>query len=427
MPTPRFPGVASPAGVHPVAALLAAAALTLSGPSWAQGASSCAVVPEAKVDVADAGALADAISAAKCGRALILAAGHYDQDAEITKNCPASAPLLITARDPQSAILAGKLKLAGDHLVVSGLKIDGGQIELMGQDNRVTRNLFVSGGGLVIRSASGRIDHNEFRPAGGNGIDVALKLSRGDRRPAAGNLIDYNLFHSTNAPAPRAAKQDDDDEDDGHRPSVALYLGQFSARQGRADMLAYGNVGTVVEHNLFLDVARRRSVHIKSNGNEIRANTFIASPGIRRAGQITVRSGQNNEIAGNYISGQIRMLLFEEDNRAIGNVLVDGAQLVVMAGGGEMTQYDGPQQRPAVHSLVAGNQGILRIGEVVARRQNKAPAEGTVVEGHQGPIEKDLEANTTIRDKTSISLPKVQALTTAEVGLAAPDPRCPGA
>ena len=427
MPTPPFPGVRRPVGMPAAAALFAAVALALPCPSRAEGAPSCAVVPETKVEVADAGALADAISGAKCGRALILASGHYDQDVEITKACPASAPLLIAARDPLSAVLSGKLKLAGDHLVVSGLKVDGGRIEMMGQDNRVTRNLFLSGGGLIIRGASGRIDHNEFRPESGNGIDVALKLSRGDRRPATGNLLDYNLFHSASAPALRGAKQDDEDADDGHRPSVALYLGQFSARQGRADMLAYGNVGTVVEHNLFLDVARRRSVHIKSNGNEIRANTFIASPGVRRAGQITVRSGQNNEIAGNYISGDIRMLLFEEDNRAIGNVLVDGAQLVVMAGGGEMTQYDGPQQRPAVHSLVAGNQGILRIGEAVARRANKAPAEGTVVEGHQGPIEKDLEANTTIRDKTSISLPKVQTLTAAEVGLAAPDPRCPGA
>ncbi|MGE3292929.1 MAG: hypothetical protein AB7O95_16260 [Geminicoccaceae bacterium] len=378
------------------------------------------------LEVGSARDLAAALRQAKCGTTVTLAAGRYDSDIKIAKDCEATKPLVLSSEEAHSAVLTGKLGLNGRHIVVDGLRVDGGRIELGGETNRITRTQFVSGGGLVIRGASGRIDHNEFDLGAGAGIDVALKLSRHDRRPARDNLIDYNLFHSTSGSGGDVERADEDDDED-HRPSVALYLGQFSARKGRADMLAYGMTNTLVENNLFQDVARHRSIHVKSNGNIIRNNTFIASANVKHGGQITIRSGQNNEISGNYVSGRIRVVLFEEDNRAIGNVLVDGAQLVVMAGGGEMTQYDGPQQRPAMRSFLAGNQGILKIGEAVARRQNKAPAEGTVVEAHQGPIEKELEADTTVRAETSVSLPEVRPLGPEEVGPQAADPLCPKA
>jgi hypothetical protein len=424
VPIPRCWKAGQRPGLATIAALTAL--VTFSGPNHALAEASglCRSKPGDQLEVGDDGALAVALADASCGTTLVLAPGRYDQDIRIAKDCTASQPLIVSARDTHAAVLTGHLRLTGEHLVVDGLQIDGGQIELGGRSNRLMRNQFVSAGGLVIRGAAGRIDHNEFDSSRGDGIDIALKLSREDRRPARGNLIDYNLFHST-APGPRRASRASDDDDDDHRPSVALYLGQFSARKGRADMLAYGTVDTVVENNLFQNVARRRSIHVKSNGNVIRENTFIESPTSKHGGQITIRSGQNNELSGNYVSGNIRVVLFEEDNRAIGNVLLDGAQLVVMAGGGEMTQYGGPQQRPAVGSFLAGNQGLLRIGEAVGRRPNKAPAEGTVVEAHQGPIEKELEAGTTVRADTSVSLPKVRPLAPESVGPDAPDPLCP--
>ena len=92
----------------------------------------------------------------------------------------------------------------------------------------------------------------------------------------------------------------------------------------------------------------------------------------------------------------------------IGNKLVDGAKLVVMAGGGEMTQFGGAQQRQAVDSLVAGNSGPLVIGQVVQRRANKAPAQGTIVEGHDGPIEKQLEIELSMVPRFEAMAPLIQ-------------------
>lgn len=426
MPKPLFRNGGAWPRLGLTVALAMIVALAGSNRALADPGGLCWAKSADRVEVGGDDDLAAALRDAKCGTAVILAAGRYDSDIRIGKDCQAAKPLVVSAGEAHSAVLTGSLRLNGTHVIVDNLRVDGGRIELGGEANRVTRTQFLSRGGLVIRGASGRIDHNEFSSGGGDGIDVALKLSRQDRRPARGNLIDFNLFNATSGASDGAERADDDDDED-HRPSVALYLGQFSARKGRTDMLAYGAIGTVVENNLFQDVARRRWIHVKSNGNMIRNNTFIESSRSRHGGQITIRSGQNNELSGNYVSGKIRVVLFEEDNRAIGNVLVDGAQLVVMAGGGEMTQYNGPQQRPAMRSFLAGNQGTLKIGEAVARRQNKAPAEGTVVEGHQGPIEKELEAGTTVRASTSVSLPKIRQLGPEEVGPSAADPLCPEA
>ena len=240
-----------------------------------------------------------------------------------------------------------------------------------------------------MRGSSGRVDHNEFDTPGGDGIDLALQLSKGDLRPARDNLIDLNLFRSR-TPGGR----DDLPADDGRRPSVGIYVGQFSARKGRDDMLAYGRVGTIVEYNLFDDYRRRHAIHVKSLGNLIYANTVIRPTEGGNLAKIGVRHGQFNDLVANYLEGGTSLLIFEEHNRAIANTLVNSAQLSVMAGGGEMTQYDGATQRQAVDTLVAGNVGPLAIGLAVERRQNKAPAQGTIVEGHEGPIDKLLESDT---------------------------------
>ena len=266
-----------------------------------------------------------------------------------------------------------------------------------------------------------RIDHNEFATPAGNGIDLALKLSKDDREPARENLIDRNYFHSRTGGGGGDSREDDD-----RRPSVGIYVGQFSARKGRDHMLAYGDVGTVVEYNLFDDYRRAHAVHVKSLGNIIRGNTVLRPTARGNLSKLGIRHGQHNELVGNYLAGGTSLLLFEEQNRAIGNVLVDGAQLLVMAGGGEMTQFDGTQQRPAEDSLVVGNSGNSVIGLAVERKQNKAPATGTIVEAHDGPIEKGLEVDTVIRDAAAVRVPRAVQLHPGDVGPSATDPLCPG-
>lgn len=381
----------------------------------------CFVLSQDRIAVDGGRELAAAVAGATCGSVLSLASGSYAEDITLEQDCSADKPLILAASARQGADLAGRLRLAGRHLVVTGLRVDGGTIEVVGDGNRVTRNLFHTGGGLILRGARSRIDHNEFATPAGNGIDLALKLSKNDRRPARENLIDRNYFRSRTSSGGGGNQEDDD-----RRPSVGIYVGQFSARKGRDDMLAYGNVGTLVEYNLFDDYRRSHAIHVKSLGNTIRGNTVLRPTARGNLSKLGIRHGQQNELVGNFLAGGTSVLLFEEHNRAVGNVLVDGAQLVVMAGGGEMTQYDGTQQRPAVDTLVAGNTGPLMVGLAIERKQNKAPASGTIVEAHNGPVEKLLEVDTVMRDATSVPVPKAVALHPGDVGLEAADPLCPG-
>ncbi len=143
--------------------------------------------------------------------------------------------------------------------------------------------------------------------------------------------------------------------------------------------------GTVVQSNLFKDYARRRSIHIKSVGNLVVGNTIVSTSGPRLHAQLAVRAGQYNELVANWLVGLTTLRIFEEHNRAIGNVLRDGAELLVMGGSGEMTAFGGPQMREAVDTLLVGNRGPLTIGATYARRSNQTPARNTTVRGTRGP------------------------------------------
>ena len=399
---------------------IAASILPRSG-LGAESAPSCLPATEQAVTVADDKAFAEALRGSRCGTTLILETATYRDNVEVGQDCPADRPLVIRAKEPQGARLAGRIHLVGEHAAVVGLTIEGGEIVVGGAGQRVTRNRFTTPGGLVVRATTGsRIDHNEFSTPPGPGIDVAFKFSKDDKRPARDIRVDHNLFQSR-----RGDIADLDDEPDEEKGvSVGLYLGQFSARKGRQDMLDYGRVGTVIEQNLFLDYKRRRAIHVKSLGNDIRDNNFVDTERMGKWARVTIRHGQYNEISDNLMDGTAGLQIFEESNSASGNVLTGGAALLVMGGGGEMTQFGGPQQRQAVGTHLVGNSGPLRIGATYARRANKAPATDTVVEGHQGPIETLLEQNTIIRDgpRAASQPPR---LTPADVGLTAPESDCP--
>jgi hypothetical protein len=383
----------------------------------------CMAPPEATLNVDGTAALQQALKEASCGTAITLAPGRYQGSFVLRRSCPPDRQLVIRADEPQTAVLAGTLKLVGEHAVVTGLEVDGGEIEVSGSFNRVTRNLFLTDKSLTLRGggAANRVDHNEIATPPGHGIDVAVQFSKDDRQQARDNLIDFNLFRSRAGSFDEKEEEEDDDE---RRPSVGLYLGQFSARKGRDNMLAYGRVGTVVEHNLFLDYRRQNAIHIKSLGNIVRYNSFIDRKQSNHVSKITVRSGQFNEVVANYMDGTTGLRIFEEHNRAIGNVLVGGAKLSVMAGTGEGTKFGGVQQRQAEDTFLAGNAGPLTIGFSRGRRE-KVPARSTVVEAHQGPVEMGLEEGAVVSATTSVAVPKASPLTAAEVGLLAPDPGCP--
>jgi hypothetical protein len=395
----------------------------IAGRALAEPQTLCTAPSETTVAVDDAAALQQALKEASCGTAVTLAPGQYQGTFVLRRSCPPDRPLVIRAAEPQAAVLAGTLKLVGDRAIVSGLEVDGGKIEVSGSFNRVTRNLFLTGKSLTLRGGGtgNRVDHNEIATPAGSGVDVTVQFSKDDKKQARDNLIDFNLFRSR---AGSVDEKDEEDDDGERQPSIGLYLGQFSARKGRDNMLAYGRVGTVVEHNLFLDYRRQNAIHIKSLGNIIRFNSLIDRKHSNHASKITVRSGQFNEIVANYMDGTTGLRIFEEHNRAIGNVLLGGAKLAVMAGSGEETKFGGAQQRQAEDTFLAGNAGPLTIGFSLGRRE-KVPARSTVVEAHQGPVEMGLEEGAVVSATTSVAVPRASPLTAAEVGLLAPDPGCP--
>ncbi len=377
-----------------------------------------------RVEVGSADELRRALEDAKCGTEVVLAPGTYEGEFTARGQCSADRPLVVRAAEPQKATLAGTLKTQGRYVVVAGLEVDGGQILVTGDSTRVTRNRFLTGGNSLTLRGGGsgnRVDHNEVATPGGAGIDVALKLSGNDKRQARDNLIDHNLFRSRGGGRDGAGDEDDDGE---RRPSVGLYLGQFSARKGRDQMIEYGRINTVVEQNLFLDFRKQNAIHIKSLGNIVRGNSFVDSNATAKVSKVTVRSGQFNEIVANYMDGTTGLRIFEEKNRALRNVMRNGAELAVMSGGGETTQFGGPQQRQAAETLVAGNSGPLKIGRRNPGDRGKRPAEGTVVEAHNGPVERDLEEGTVVRASTTVPSIPARKLGPDDVGLAAPDPRC---
>lgn len=367
--------------------------------------------------------LEQALKEIACGTTLLLAPGAYGGEAEVRADCAADQLLVIRSDPPLGARLTGKLRVLGQHALVSDLTVDGGRIEVRGAFNRVTRNKFHTAGGLVVGATiDSRIDHNEFATPSSPGIDFAFKFSKSDRRPARSILVDHNLFRSIDA---GGDDRGDNEEEDGSRHSVGIYLGEFSARRGRQDMLDYGKVGVVVEQNLFIDYHRRKAIHIKSLGNIIRNNTFVDTKQSSGWSRVTIRSGQFNEITDNLMDGTTGLQIFEEHNSASGNVLTNGATLVVMGGGGEITQFDGPQQRAAVDTKLVSNAGPLAIGVTYERRPNKTPATGTVVENHDGPIEKLLELDTVVRGGGTPRAATGSRMEPRQVGPSAPDPNCP--
>ena len=249
----------------------------------------------------------------------------------------------------------------------------------------------------------------------GNGIDVAVQFSKDDRQQARDNLIDFNLFRSR---AGGFDEKEEDDDDGERRPSVGLYLGQFSARKGRDNMLAYGRVGTVVEHNLFLDYRRQNAIHIKSLGNIIRYNSFIDQKRSNHVSKITVRSGQFNEVVANYMDGTTGLRIFEEHNRAIGNVLVGGAELAVWPAAatrpGSAARSSAGPRAPSLPAMPAAHHRLLP----------QPPREGARQEhgggGAPGACRDGPGGGAVVHATTTVAVPKASPLTAAEVGLLAP-------
>ncbi len=171
----------------------------------------------AQTTAARAGILEDALADADCGATVELVPGHYSGDAVLSANCPADRPLILRGAPPQT----GHDQRTSDALRASSRRDRPHDRGWPHQSDRIGESHHSQP--IPHRGWRGRsrprnqIDHNEFFTPGGNGIDIALQLSAGDRQPSRDNLINSNLFHSRGGSA-----ESRDHEDEGRRPSVNL-------------------------------------------------------------------------------------------------------------------------------------------------------------------------------------------------------------
>jgi poly(beta-D-mannuronate) lyase len=212
----------------------------------------------------------------------------------------AAEPIRLVAETNGKVIISGAsdLRLAGEHLIVSGLVFRDGHapgdeliafrkdsknyarnsrlteivIDGFNQADRRTEDIWVA-----IYGADNRVDHSYFANKGNAGVTLAVIRPKGQPQENR-HRIDSNHF--------------------GPRPPLGANGGE-TMRIGTSDE-SLGASRTVVENNLFDNCdGEVEIISIKSGGNIVRGNTILASQG-----SIVLRHGNGNFIERNVILGK---------------------------------------------------------------------------------------------------------------------------
>jgi poly(beta-D-mannuronate) lyase len=257
------------------------------------------------VQVANAGALAGALSGAKAGDCLVLADGSYGAFSTSAKGT-AQAPIVIRAANKLKASVTGVVKLDNaSYVVLEGLTFPGGAGTSIGGNAdhvRVTRSRYNSGSAHFEGTAhDNRVDHCEFGPKANDGNLVQPTGMSTNTR------IDHNYLHDVSA--------------SGANGRETVRLGCCGAT------FDYHDTGNIVEHNLFVNCSgEAEMISIKSSANIVRYNTVRTS-----AGNISLRAGRHNTIYGNYVFGtgnQGGIRMYEDDHKIFNNYIATGSALI---------------------------------------------------------------------------------------------------
>ncbi|MEO0870585.1 MAG: polysaccharide lyase 6 family protein [Pseudomonadota bacterium] len=234
------------------------------------------------------------------GDVVVLANGEWrDFDLVVRGTGTSEAPIRVTAQDPGEVILTGQssLRLAGEHLVVSGLVFrDGyslrGEVisfrrtkDDLAHHSRVTETVidgfskpdrYESDYWVGLYGQNNRFDHNNLIGKTNKGVTLAVRLdseaSRGN-----GHRIDYNYF--------------------GPRPVLGSNGGE-TLRIGTSRYSMFDS-NSVVENNIFDRTSGEvEIISSKSGGNILRGNVFLKS-----RGTLTLRHGDNNVVERNVFLG----------------------------------------------------------------------------------------------------------------------------
>lgn len=241
-----------------------------------------------------------AVKTAEPGDTIVLKNGVW-QDFEIvfTGEGTADAPITLTAETKGSVVLSGQsnLRLAGNHLVVSGLVFKDGYTptsevisfrrnkEHLANNSRVTEIVIdnynnperrESDFWVMMYGKNNRFDHNHLVGKRNRGVTMAVRLNS-EASQENGHRIDHNYF--------------------GPRPILGSNGGE-TLRIGTSHY-SLSNSNTVVENNYFDRTnGELEIISIKSGGNIVRGNTFYEA-----RGTLTMRHGNGNFIEDNVFFG----------------------------------------------------------------------------------------------------------------------------
>lgn len=254
----------------------------------------------AGVVVHDQAEYQDAVENTRPGDTIVLANGEW-KDFEIlfTGKGEKGKPITLTAEKKGKVVITGQsnLRLAGEHLVVSGLVFKNGHTptnaviafarskEELANHSRVTE-VVIDGfnnperterdSWVLIYGKHNRFDHNHLAGKSNNGVTLAVVLNTEASRENH-HRIDHNYF--------------------GHRPILGSNGGE-TMRIGTSHYSLTDSF-TVVENNYFDRCnGEVEIISSKSGNNVFRGNVFFES-----RGTLTLRHGNDNLIENNIFFG----------------------------------------------------------------------------------------------------------------------------
>lgn len=242
----------------------------------------------------------EAVDAAQSGDAIVLADGEW-RDFEIlfTGEGTAEEPITLRAETNGKVFITGQsnLRLAGKHLVVSGLVFKDGYSPTnaviafrrskgeLASHSRITEVVidhfnnperFETDFWVLIYGKYNRFDHNHLESKSNQGVTLAVKLDS-DESQENHHRIDHNYF--------------------GPRPMLGSNGGE-TIRIGTSHYSMSDSL-TTVEYNYFDRCnGEVEIISSKSGGNVFRGNLFFES-----RGTLTLRHGNNNVIEKNVFLG----------------------------------------------------------------------------------------------------------------------------
>ncbi|MEQ8206694.1 MAG: polysaccharide lyase 6 family protein, partial [Woeseia sp.] len=234
------------------------------------------------------------------GDTVVLADGEWrDFEVLFTGKGTAAAPITLTAATKGKVLLTGQsnLRLAGDHLLVSGLVFKDGHTPTntvisfrrttgeYANNSRVTETVidhfnnperFEEDYWVMMYGKNNRFDHNHLEGKSNQGVTMAVRLDSPESQENH-HRIDHNYF--------------------GPRPVLGSNGGE-TLRIGTSKY-SLSNSYTVVENNYFDRCdGEVEIISSKSGSNTFRGNVFVES-----RGTLTLRHGNDNLVENNVFLG----------------------------------------------------------------------------------------------------------------------------